>query len=198
LEKLFSHKPQNDEAEQELPLHETLTVPCARCHRSTHNSNNCHAKKDVDGNDIETPPTVSLVAINAKFKAEKEKVQKKIWRAKKMLKTKKIPCDTWKAGKCTRGDDCLFSHDDPDGFDPRSKQLCHFHKLGSCLKGNLCVFSHCKKDFPCVYFHKKSLSCKFTSESCEYHHNTLSNNDKLFLDHIEHNYASKKGINMEE
>jgi hypothetical protein len=195
LEKLFSHGSQDVEAV--VPeLVPTAVVrassQCSRCHRSSHQSNNCHAKKDFDGNLIDAPPTVSLLEINAKLKSEKEKIQKKKYKAKKLLKTKNIDCDIWKEGKCTKGENCMFSHKDPNGFDPRSKQLCHFHKLGSCVKGKLCEYSHNKKDFPCVYFYKKELSCKHDRESCEYHHDALSDADKLFLDHIEQSYASKQ------
>ena len=199
-DKLFSHKLSSNLVEDNN-IDDLKNVkdpmPCYRCQRSSHQSTFCHAKRDVDGNLIALPPTVSLTEINEKSKSEKQKIQKKKLLAKKLLKTKMIDCEGWKTGKCTKGDNCMFSHQDLEGFDPRSKQLCHFHKLGSCLKGTLCVFSHTKKDFPCVYFHKKSLSCSFTRETCEYHHNPLSDSDKLFLDHIEQNYASKQASKIQ-
>lgn len=54
------------------------------------------------------------------------------------------PCWFYSQGKCTKGDECPFSHEGVPApqIPAKSKRPCHFYSQGKCTKGDACPFSH--------------------------------------------------------
>lgn len=60
-------------------------------------------------------------------------------------------CAFYMEGKCSRGNDCPFSH---AALPPRKMELCKFYLMDCCAKKEKCLYLH--KDFPCKFFHTGS------------------------------------------
>ena len=81
--------------------------------------------------------------------------------ASRQRETSQVPkgyCFTWvKTGKCEKGADCMYKHEQPRGEPSRgransprdlSKVPCKFHKIGRCTAGANGRFSHSKPASP--------------------------------------------------
>lgn len=94
------------------------------------------------------------------------------------LKSKKLPCNFYKNGACTKGDNCTFSHDIKQeskktvGIFINFKELCKYYLGKSCLKGNSCTFSHETKNFPCKYFN--AMGYCDAGQSCSFSHKIMT------------------------
>lgn len=82
----------------------------------------------------------------------------------------RVPCRYWMEGKCTKGNDCTFSHANRPNKsvdEAKSEDVCRFHIAGNCLKGDKCMYSHDLSKVPCRFFHVKGdcgagTSCRFS------------------------------------
>lgn len=90
-------------------------------------------------------------------------------------KKPKVPCRYWMEGKCTKGEECTFSHalrpnKTPD--EAKSGEVCRFHIAGSCLKGETCLYSHDLSQVPCKFFHVRG-ECG-AGRTCRFSHAPIS------------------------
>jgi len=55
----------------------------------------------------------------------------------------RVPCRFWNNGYCSAGDNCRFSHDQPNAQQPETSNVpCRFFLQGTCQAGKRCLFSH--------------------------------------------------------
>ncbi|XP_060803211.1 protein suppressor of sable isoform X2 [Amyelois transitella] len=89
-------------------------------------------------------------------------------------------CSYYMQGKCHKGDDCIYSHDNPP---PRKMELCKFYLMDCCAKRDKCLYMHA--DFPCKYYHT-GLPCIF-KDDCKFAHGRplTENLRNILLKHIE-------------
>lgn len=160
-------------------------LKCSRCLRTTHSTDQCHAKKDILGKELSDFTTELLKTTQAqkdKKVASKtpQQVGKKIKttrngvvKAASMMTQKRKECQLWLQGKCVLGERCFYSHDNENGWDRRSRQLCQFYRSGSCMKSEQqCVYSHDMSLFACAFHHFKG-GCK-KGDSCPFDHGPLN------------------------
>ncbi|CAM9783410.1 unnamed protein product [Lampetra planeri] len=71
-----------------------------------------------------------------------EKKQKKKNKNKKALPPKPKPkyaCKFYLEGRCTKGDECTFSH---EGIPANKREICKFYLNSFCSKGSSCLYMH--------------------------------------------------------
>ena len=82
----------------------------------------------------------------------------------------RVPCRYWMEGKCSKGDECTFSHaikPHRTVEEAKTEEICRFHIVGNCLKGDSCLYSHDLSKMPCKFFHARGecsagVSCRFS------------------------------------
>lgn len=82
----------------------------------------------------------------------------------------RTPCRYFMEGKCSKGDECTFSHavrPNKTAEEARTEEVCRFHIAGSCLRGEGCMYSHDLSRVPCKFFHAKGecvagTRCRFS------------------------------------
>lgn len=87
----------------------------------------------------------------------------------------RVPCRYFMEGKCSKGDECTFSHalrPNKTTEEARSEEVCRFHMAGNCLKGEGCMYSHDLSKVPCKFFHAKG-ECA-AGDSCRFSHAPVS------------------------
>lgn len=87
----------------------------------------------------------------------------------------RVPCRYWMEGKCSKGEECTFSHAQRPLRSPeeaRSEEVCRFHLAGTCLKGEACLYSHDLSRVPCKFFHVKA-ACS-AGDTCRFSHAPIS------------------------
>lgn len=97
----------------------------------------------------------------------------------------KVPCRYWMEGKCSKGDECTFSHaikPNKTADEAKSEEVCRFHIAGNCLKGENCMYSHDLSRVPCKFFHVRG-ECG-AADSCRFSHSPLSEDERhrLFVE----------------
>jgi hypothetical protein len=108
-------------------------------------------------------------------------------RVEKVVRTEKkerpkVPCRYWMEGKCSKGDECTFSHASRPNRsveDAKSEDVCRFHIAGNCLKGDNCMYSHDLSKVPCKFFHVKG-DCG-AGASCRFSHGAISEQERRLL-----------------
>lgn len=161
---------------------------CSRCKRNTHTSEKCHAKKDIFGKEL-TDFHRDLLDQRQTRLTKKVKPVPQTKLTQTLMTKKEKECALWVEGKCVLGDTCFYSHSNPAGWDPRSRQLCIFHRSGSCMKSVLCPFSHEKSMFACAFFHLKGGCSK--REDCEFSHEPLTEIQREELERDQARFQSK-------
>lgn len=87
----------------------------------------------------------------------------------------RVLCRYWMEGKCTKGEECTFSHAQKPLKTPeeaKSEQVCKFFMAGNCLKGDTCLYSHDLSRVPCKFFHVKN-ECS-AGDSCRFSHDPIN------------------------
>jgi len=54
----------------------------------------------------------------------------------------RILCRDFQKGKCTRGENCRFSHEAPPQQPAKEMEICRDHLKGQCTRGDSCKFLH--------------------------------------------------------
>lgn len=86
-------------------------------------------------------------------------------------------CKFFKEGKCSKADDCPYSHD----FKPSKKtEICKFYLNSICTKGDNCLFLH--GEYPCKFYHT-GAQC-YQGEKCKFSHEPLNDETKILLEKI--------------
>jgi hypothetical protein len=75
---------------------------------------------------------------------------------------KSKPCEFYIKGRCSKGEECTYSHAVAQG----TNQLCRFYLTGNCLKED-CKFNHDRGRYPCRYYFSQGF-CK--NGSCAFSH----------------------------
>ncbi|PJF17542.1 hypothetical protein PSACC_02640 [Paramicrosporidium saccamoebae] len=113
-------------------------------------------------------------------KMKRPRVDKVVRQEKK--ERPKVPCRYWMEGKCSKGDECTFSHASRPNRsveDAKSEDVCRFHIAGNCLKGDNCMYSHDLSKVPCKFFHVKG-DCG-AGASCRFSHGAISEQERHLL-----------------
>ncbi|KAK4878780.1 hypothetical protein RN001_011286 [Aquatica leii] len=79
------------------------------------------------------------------------------------LKDAQGVCLFYLQGKCTKENDCPYSHEISQ---PIRLELCKFYLMGCCAKGENCHYMH--SEFPCKFYHT-GLPC-YAGDSCKFAH----------------------------
>jgi hypothetical protein len=95
----------------------------------------------------------------------------------KMFEPVVISCKFYREGRCTKGAECSFAHNEIN----KKADLCKFFLIGACQKGDECIYSHNPSQFPCKYFHVTN-NCKMGDE-CKFSHVELTDLQRELLDH---------------
>ncbi|XP_078462340.1 uncharacterized protein LOC144727413 isoform X2 [Lampetra planeri] len=106
-----------------------------------------------------------------------EKKQKKKNKNKKALPPKPKPkyaCKFYLEGRCTKGDECTFSH---EGIPANKREICKFYLNSFCSKGSSCLYMH--SDFPCKFYHT-GTTC-YAGDRCRFSHAALTDETKELL-----------------
>nr|XP_032818784.1 uncharacterized protein LOC116947311 isoform X2 [Petromyzon marinus] len=106
-----------------------------------------------------------------------EKKQKKKNKNKKALPPKPKPkyaCKFYLEGRCTKGDECTFSH---EGMPANKREICKFYLNSFCSKGSSCLYMH--SDFPCKFYHT-GTTC-YAGDRCRFSHAALTDETKELL-----------------
>ena len=98
-----------------------------------------------------------LESLKEKQKREQE------WKDK-LVKMGDTICKFYLEGRCTKGDECQFSH---NALINKKTEVCKYYLNGYCAKNANCTFMHA--EFPCKFFHankecKSGTSCRFSHE----------------------------------
>jgi len=84
-----------------------------------------------------------------------------------------VPCKFFAQGRCSKGNMCQFSHEQPQAVRPRCppartaspgcrKVPCRFYVEGRCRKGDQCTFSHSPESLQPIPLERKvSMECEF-------------------------------------
>eukprot|EP00033_Pygsuia_biforma_P005136 GCRY01005640.1.p1 GENE.GCRY01005640.1~~GCRY01005640.1.p1 ORF type:complete len:447 (-),score=57.51 GCRY01005640.1:231-1571(-) len=80
-------------------------------------------------------------------------------------KSKTVMCQFFAVGKCRKGENCPFLHDEKQKV-KFSDIICKYFMEGNCLKGDECMYSHDRSILLCRYF--KLGNC--TNVNCPYSH----------------------------
>lgn len=94
----------------------------------------------------------------------------------------KVPCRYWMEGKCSKGDECTFSHavkPNKSTEEAKSTDVCRYHIAGNCLKGDTCMFSHDLSRVPCKFFHVKG-ECA-SGSACRFSHSPISEEERHLM-----------------
>jgi hypothetical protein len=87
-------------------------------------------------------------------------------------RTKEVACRYFAEGRCSKGNDCPFSHDPAViaimPFEAKKRKvICRFFVTGRCTKGDSCVFLHEYTDQKAVQSAFSQTPCKFFAQgSC--------------------------------
>ena len=94
----------------------------------------------------------------------------------------KLPCKYWLEGKCSKGDQCTYSHAAKPlktAEEAKVSDPCRYYMLGSCLRGDQCLYSHDLSNVPCKFFHVRG-ECAAGS-SCRYSHKPIEEDQRRAL-----------------
>jgi len=132
-------------------------------------------------------PQVSKIAAKRKIKdvdKEPSKKQEKKRKFVEMMKDKakreaewkdkmsETVCRFYMEGRCTKGDECSFSHKATPVAPPKKPELCKYYLSGYCVKSDKCQFMHA--EFPCKFHHVAGLKC-LNGDKCRFSHATPMN-----------------------
>lgn len=93
------------------------------------------------------------------------------------------PCQFWVEMRCSKGDQCPFSH---DAAQVRRTEICRYFMMGSCLKGEDCSHSH---QVPCKFFHLQN-SCR--EVDCRFSHDPMTEEEiTLFRNRVDEGFYLK-------
>ncbi|GCC35517.1 hypothetical protein chiPu_0014002, partial [Chiloscyllium punctatum] len=87
----------------------------------------------------------------------------------------KVLCKFFVEGRCSKGDQCNFSH---DLGPPRKRELCRFYYNGFCAKAENCLYMH--NEFPCKFYHTTG-NC-YQGDECKFSHRHLTEETRELLD----------------
>lgn len=129
---------------------------------------------------VQTVTTESIskkVEKKRKYKEINKEINKKLAEKQNLLKQKKLPCFLFLKGRCNKGSECLFVHDESKLN--KKYELCKHFLNGYCNNNENCLYMH--SDFPCKYFHridyqtgKPRNDCTF-GEKCRFSHEPITN-----------------------
>jgi hypothetical protein len=95
------------------------------------------------------------------LKKQAEKQKREIeWKDK----LKETLCKFYLEGRCTKGDDCQFSHNAPVN---KKLEVCKYYLNGYCAKNSNCTFMHA--EFPCKFYHLNNKEC-LNGTNCRFSH----------------------------
>uniref|UniRef100_UPI00398EEAB8 zinc finger CCCH domain-containing protein 6 n=1 Tax=Pristiophorus japonicus TaxID=55135 RepID=UPI00398EEAB8 len=86
-------------------------------------------------------------------------------------------CKYFLEGRCTRGDQCRYSH---DGAVQKKKDICKFYLNGFCTKGDKCIFMH--GEYPCKFYHT-GAKC-YQGDNCKFSHAPLTDETRELLNKV--------------
>ncbi|XP_069743788.1 zinc finger CCCH domain-containing protein 6 [Narcine bancroftii] len=89
-------------------------------------------------------------------------------------------CKYFLEGRCTRGDQCRYSH---DVAIQKKKDICKFYLNGFCTKGDNCIFMH--GEYPCKFYHT-GAKC-YQGDNCKFSHAPLTEETRELLDKVLNN-----------
>ena len=97
-------------------------------------------------------------------------------------KLKETLCKFYLEGRCTKGDDCQFSHNAPVN---KKLEVCKYYLNGYCAKGSNCTYMHA--EFPCKFYHMNNKEC-LNGANCRFSHAPMTNEMReLFEKYVKDN-----------